>query len=105
MNSRMPPTMTAPDAGKIRHRVIARWHQRALGFSLIVFAFAVGLFLLVFPWITAWDLNWIPVHSPRLLEVWMNRYFRGAVSGLGLLNIYIALAELGRQIRSLFREP
>ena len=32
----------------------------------------------------------------------MSPYFRGALSGLGLLNIYVALAEAGRQLKSLF---
>jgi len=29
-------------------------------------------------------------------DVWDSAYFRGAVSGLGLINIYIALAEIAR---------
>jgi hypothetical protein len=81
-----------------------RWHRRVLGFCLIIFAFELGLFLLVFPWLRSWDLNWVPVHSPKFAELWMSPYFRGALSGLGLLNIYIALAEFARQLKSVFRE-
>jgi hypothetical protein len=81
-----------------------RWHRRVLGFCLVVFAFELGLFLLVFPWLRNWDLSWIPMHSPRLSDIWMSRYFRGALSGLGLLNIYIALAELVRQLKAMFGE-
>jgi hypothetical protein len=81
-----------------------RWHRRVLGFCLVVFAFELGLFLLVFPWLRNWDLSWIPVHSPRLSDIWMSLYFRGALSGLGLLNIYIALAELVRQLKTMFGE-
>ena len=79
-----------------------KWHRRVLGVCLILFAFELGLFLLVFPWLSNWDLSWIPVHSPRFSELWMSRYFRGALSGLGLLNIYVALSEAATQIRSLF---
>lgn len=32
---------------------------------------------------------------PGLQFVMTNHYFRGAVSGLGLVNIWIALSELG----------
>jgi hypothetical protein len=81
-----------------------RWHRRVLGFCLVIFAFELGLFLLVFPWLSNWDQNWVPVHSPRFASLWMSRYFRGALSGLGLLNIYVALAEAAKQLRSLFAD-
>jgi hypothetical protein len=75
---------------------LVRWHRRVLGICLVIFAFELGLFLLVFPWLPNWDLNWIPLHSP----------FRGALSGLGLLNIYVAVVEAGRQIAAvLSRKP
>ena len=80
-----------------------RWQRRILGLCLAVFAFYLGMFLLVFPWLPAWGMDWIPVHSQRFANLWMSRYFRGAVSGLGLLNIFVALSEVASQIRSLFR--
>jgi hypothetical protein len=79
-----------------------RWHRRILGICLVIFAFELGLFLLIFPWLPNWDVNWIPLHSRILSEVWMNQYFRGALSGLGLLNMYVAAIEAGRQIMSIF---
>lgn len=85
-----------------------RWHRRVLGFCLVIFALELGLFLVVFPWLRSWDLNWVPLHSPGFAKIWMSPYFRGALSGLGLLNIYIAFAELIRQLKLLFgqeREP
>lgn len=93
-----PPTPAKPSG-------FMRWHRRVLGFCLIIFAFELGLFLIAFPWLHNWDLSWIPLHSPRLSEIWMSRYFRGALSGLGVLNIYVALAELIRQVKSMFTEP
>lgn len=80
-----------------------RWHRRVLGFTLAIFAFELGLFLVIFPWLDNWDLSWVAVHSRRLSDLWMSRYFRGALSGLGLLNIYIAVVELLRQLKSIFR--
>ena len=79
-----------------------KWHRRVLGFCLAIFAFELGLFLVVFPWRDNWDLSWVAVHSHRFSSLWMSRYFRGALSGLGLLNIYIAFAELLRQLKSIF---
>jgi hypothetical protein len=81
-----------------------RWQRRILGFCLVIFAFEIGMFLIVFPWLRTWDLNWVPLHSQRLSDIWMSRYFRGALSGLGLLNIYVAFAELVRQLKALFGE-
>ena len=37
-----------------------------------------------------------------LTEVWDNPYFRGALSGLGLLNIYISFVEVFRLKRALY---
>ena len=45
----------------------------------------------------------VPLQNAMLRTIWMSPYFRGALSGLGLVNIYIGLGELGRQMcRGLF---
>jgi hypothetical protein len=81
-----------------------RWHRRILGLCLVIFAFELGFFLLVFPWLKNWDLNLLPLRSRFLSSVWLNPYFRGALSGVGLLNIYVAVAEAGRQITAIFHK-
>jgi len=81
-----------------------RWHRRVLGFCLVIFALELGLFLVIFPWRPEWELNWVPVHSPRFANLWLSKYFRGAVSGLGLLNVYVALAELYKQLKLMFAQ-
>ena len=58
--------------------------------------FEVGLFLAVFPWMDYWSRNSIASLSPAIRDVWDSAYFRGALSGLGLVNIYISLAEVFR---------
>ena len=80
----------------------ARWHRRALGFCVVIFALEIGVFLSVFPWLSNWGQSWVPVHSPRFADIWMSPYFRAALSGLGLLNIYIAGTELLSQLKSIF---
>jgi hypothetical protein len=80
----------------------ARWHRRVLGFCLVIFALEIGVFLAIFPWLSNWDQSWIPVHSPRLATLWISPYFRATLSGLGLLNIYIAGIELLSQLKSIF---
>lgn len=77
-----------------------RWLQRLAGLAWVVFCFELGVFLLVYPWMTGWETNdlvlWLPVMRPY----WSNSYLRGAVSGLGVVNIYISLVELFYFLRS-----
>lgn len=83
-----------------------RWHRRVLGVCLVIFAFELGIVLVILPWYgDYWELSWIPVHSPKLAVLWMSPYLRGALSGLGLLNIYVAIAEAVKQIKSLVPHP
>jgi hypothetical protein len=99
--STSPPLPQAPP-GLDRTRKLIRWHRRVLTFCLIVFAFELGVFLVVFPWVSNWDISWVPIHSPRFSNLWMSPYFRGALSGLGFLDLWVALAELSRQLKSIF---
>jgi hypothetical protein len=96
-----PAQAPAPESTQKRGR-LARWHRRVLGFCIVIFALEIGIFLTVFPWLSNWDQSWIPVHEPKLASVWMSPYFRSALSGLGLLNIYIAAVELLSQLKSIF---
>ena len=65
----------------------------------IIFCFELGLFLIVYPWTDAWTENYFSVIAPdraltRWRELWNNPFVRGGVSGLGLINIWIALTEV-----------
>ena len=51
---------------------------------------------IVFPWTPQWDSNSMANLFPWLRRSWTSSYFRGALSGLGLLNIYISLGEVLR---------
>jgi hypothetical protein len=73
------------------------WHRISLRVLLILFCFEVGVFLLLLPWLDSWEKNYLAYG--RLHSVWANSYFRGAISGLGVVNIYIALAELANLLR------
>jgi hypothetical protein len=87
-----PNAADAPESQQPR----LAWHQKLGVLVFVLFCFEVGIFLLVFPWLQAWDLSWFAGMSPRMHDVWLSPFFRGALSGLGLLNIYISLGEIGR---------
>jgi hypothetical protein len=54
----------------------------------------VGLVLLVVPWSPFWDRNYFFDLWPALATATRSNLVRGAVSGLGLINLWAAMAEL-----------
>jgi hypothetical protein len=61
---------------------------------LIAFYVEVGLVLAVVPWSTYWERNYFAGMLPLLHAIITNYFFRGAVSGVGLVNLVAAVAEL-----------
>jgi hypothetical protein len=53
------------------------------------------LLLVLIPWSAFWERNYFVDWSPALSAMLASNYTRGAVTGLGLLNVWAALAELG----------
>jgi hypothetical protein len=70
--------------------------QKIAAVVYIVFCFEVGAFLLLFPWHPLWSQNFFSGFTTDWYEVWNNPFLRGAVSGLGLVNIGIAVTEAFR---------
>jgi len=66
------------------------WDRRAWAICFAFFALEIGLFLVVFPWMDSWNINHFQRWVPLLQDLWEDPYLRGAVSGLGLVNVYIA---------------
>lgn len=61
---------------------------------LIVFYVEVGLVLTVAPWSLYWERNYFGDIIPLLHIITTNDFFRGAVTGLGLVNLVAAVSEL-----------
>jgi hypothetical protein len=60
----------------------------------VVFFLEVGILLAVVPWSSYWDRNYFMHSLPWLHRVLGNTYLRGAVSGLGLVNLAAAFADV-----------
>jgi hypothetical protein len=61
---------------------------------LVALSIEVGLVLIIIPWSAFWDRNYFATVIPPLLDIITNNFVRGAVSGVGLLNLIAGLMEL-----------
>lgn len=61
---------------------------------LVAFFLEIGFVLIVIPWSPFWDRNYFAQLLPALHALITNNFVRGAVSGLGLINVSVGLAEL-----------
>ncbi len=73
-----------------------RWYHKLTALLFIIFCLELGLFLLIFPWSDWWKSNFFASYIPEWHRYWDSAYLRGAVSGLGVVNLYISLAEIFR---------
>jgi len=90
-----PPAVADPaavDVPPAETRSPYRWYHKAGAVLLITFCLDIGLFLVIFPWTDYWD------NFAAFVHAWApyvdNLYVRGAISGLGVVNLYISLGEV-----------
>src|SRR5438034_5554711 len=62
---------------------------------LVVLAFEMGAMLLYLPWSGYWEQNFFLSHYPSLMPILLHPSFRGAVSGVGVLDILLAIGWIG----------
>jgi hypothetical protein len=91
-------TPPADPSGTQTHRKIG-WQRRLLRISLALFVFEIGAFLAVFPWTESWNVNYFQTLTPWLQSLWYQPSFRGALTGLGFVNIYIACLQVVSSLR------
>jgi hypothetical protein len=74
----------------------ARWYHKMSAILFITFCLEIGFFLLIFPWTEFWESNYFAAFIPEWHQYWDNLYLRGAVSGIGVVNLYISFVEMFR---------
>jgi len=77
----------------------SNWFRKLAAIVFVIFCFEIGLFLLIYPWTDAWTDNTLSLLGRGDFQIswqrlWNDSYFRGAISGAGILNLWIALTEL-----------
>ncbi len=90
--------LPAPEAPRPNWRQVAGALAWALGCSVL------GAALLILPWLWVWDRNFFGSWRGGWPEVWLSPYFRGAVNGLGLINVGVSFYELLRLLKWLLPE-
>ena len=65
---------------------------------LVAYFIEVGLLLVLVPWSPFWERNYFVTAYPAIHEIIRNNYVRGAVSGLGVVNLLMGFNELGSML-------
>ncbi len=90
-----------PKAVSPRPRPGGSWVWQIL---YILYCLEVGVLLIFLPWLDIWDNNYLLYSYPAFQPVFTNSYFKGAVLGLGLVNIAIGIQEIAR-VKRILRRP
>ncbi len=60
----------------------------------ILYSLEVGFFLILFPWLEIWENNYVLYCYPGLRPFVINPFLKGAVLGLGIVNLLIGFQEI-----------
>ncbi|HUA01410.1 MAG TPA: hypothetical protein VMB02_13835 [Candidatus Aquilonibacter sp.] len=58
----------------------------------------LGLILILVPWSDLWEANYLFYQYPALGLFLKNPFLRGAISGLGFMNVLLALEGFRRRV-------
>ncbi|MBI2835306.1 MAG: hypothetical protein HYX76_12855 [Acidobacteria bacterium] len=72
---------------------------------LIALFLEMGLVLVLIPWSVFWERNFFLDWLPGLETFVKNHFVRGAVSGLGVVNICVGFVDLATLMRRRFSGP
>jgi hypothetical protein len=78
--------LPAPVAGE-SHYGAPRWAARIFLVIEVMIWIELGMILVVVPWTRAWGDNGLVLNYPRIREFLSINFVRGAVTGIGLLDI------------------
>jgi hypothetical protein len=70
-------------------------HARVSRLLIIALFFEVGVVLMVVPWSNYWEHNYFVQAAPFVEAIATNAFVRGAITGLGLVNVLAGFAEIG----------
>ncbi len=69
------------------------WLQRLFAFVYVLFCMTLGTALVVLPWTHGWFEDGFIARWPTVQFLLHQGFVRGAVSGLGLIDIWLGIRE------------
>ncbi|HUO83610.1 MAG TPA: hypothetical protein VM534_00715 [Thermoanaerobaculia bacterium] len=72
----------------------------ALSLLFIVYCFEAGLFFIIAPWTRFWSVNPLLHASAGVGSLVDNFYFRGLVSGFGVVHLILGVVEIISLVRA-----
>ncbi len=72
---------------------------RILSALAVVLCCIMGAVLFYLPWTSLWEQNYFLSQFPSLMRVLLHPSVRGAISGLGVLDIFLAVSLIGPDSR------
>jgi hypothetical protein len=88
------PVLVMPPPQKPKRRQL--WLKRFWLVVFVLFCLEVGIILTVVPWTRVWAENSLLLGHPRLHDWLQQNFVRGLISGLGLVDIWMGIAEAVR---------
>ncbi len=85
----MPPPRRKPSRWQL-------WRARLFLVEFILVCVVIGIILIIAPWSSFWTDNSLLSGFPRMREFLMQDFVRGLISGLGVADIWLAVAEAVR---------
>jgi hypothetical protein len=64
---------------------------------MLLFWLELGLVLVLAPWSDVWEANFFLYQYPALGFFLKNPFFRGGISGLGVLNVFLSIEAFRRR--------
>jgi hypothetical protein len=85
------PHSSIENRGDLR---LPSWWAKAWAIVYIIYSLEVGSFLILIPWYPFWENNYLLFKCPGLRPFLASPYVKGAVLGLGIVNLIIGLHEI-----------
>jgi hypothetical protein len=85
------PQPTSPEGGSKPQSRTDIWLQRLKLGVEVIFFIELGMLLVVLPWTPLWSENSLLVMHPPLRALVTHGFVKGALTGLGLANIWIGV--------------
>ena len=72
--------------------------SRMVRVPVLLIWLVLGLILILVPWSDLWETNYLFYQYPALGLLLKNPFLRGAISGLGFMNILLSLEAFRRRV-------